>query len=88
MLQIVGPLLGVSAGVAGVVLANGTLSLSLIEFFLTVAFIIDPGLCPVQPMRIVVDDKGFTREESGEPNAQVCLRSDPEMFFRFFMARF
>ena len=40
MLQIVGPSLGVPAGVAGVVLANGTLSLSLIEFFLTVAFII------------------------------------------------
>jgi inosine-uridine nucleoside N-ribohydrolase len=55
---------------------------------MTVAVIIDPGLCPVQPMRIVVDDKGFTREESGEPNAQVCLRSDPEIFFRFFMARF
>jgi len=55
---------------------------------MAVAFVIDPNLCPVEPMHIVVDDKGFTRPEPGEPNAQVCLQSDPEKFFRFYMARF
>jgi hypothetical protein len=34
-----------------------------------------------------VDEKGFTRPEAGAPNAQVCLDSDPEMFFRFYIPR-
>jgi purine nucleosidase len=53
-----------------------------------VAFVIDPELCPVQPMHIVVDEKGLTQAEPGAPNSQVCLRSDPERFFRFYLARF
>jgi inosine-uridine nucleoside N-ribohydrolase len=53
-----------------------------------VGFVIDPRLCPVEPVRIVVDEKGVTRSEHGAPNAQVCLHSDPEVFFRFYMARF
>jgi len=55
---------------------------------MTIAFIDQPELCPVQPMRIVVDDKGYTRAESGAPNAQVCLHSDPEAFFRFYLSHF
>lgn len=54
---------------------------------MTVAFIDDPQLCPVQPMNIVVDDKGMTLRGSGAPNAQVCLRSDPEAFFKFYLER-
>jgi inosine-uridine nucleoside N-ribohydrolase len=54
---------------------------------MTLAFILKPELCPVQPMHIVVDDKGFTRSEPGTPNAQVCLHSDSEAFFRFYMPR-
>jgi purine nucleosidase len=38
-------------------------------------------------MHIVVDDKGFTRPQAGAPNAEVCLDSDPEMFFRFYIPR-
>jgi purine nucleosidase len=53
-----------------------------------VAFLIKPDLCPVEPMRIVVDDGGVTRREAGKPNVQVCLHSDPEAFFKFFMAHF
>jgi inosine-uridine nucleoside N-ribohydrolase len=52
---------------------------------MTVAYMINPSLCPVQPMRIRVDEKGFTRVESGTPNAQVCLHSDADTFFRFYM---
>ena len=54
---------------------------------MTVAFAVNPALCPVEPLRIRVDEKGFTRSESGSPNAQVCLESDPEAFFRFYLHR-
>lgn len=52
-----------------------------------VAYTIDPGQCPAAAMRIVVDDKGFTRETQGEPNAFVCLRSDSDKYFEFYMPR-
>src|SRR5712692_5715473 len=35
---------------------------------MTIAFLVNPSLCPVQPMRIRVDEKGFTRAEAGPPN--------------------
>ena len=54
---------------------------------MAVAFALRPELCPVQPMHIRVDDKGFTREESATPNAQVCLESNAEDFFRFYLKR-
>jgi inosine-uridine nucleoside N-ribohydrolase len=54
---------------------------------MTVAYLIDPRLCPVTAMHIRVDDQGFTRAEAGPTNAQVCLDSDPEAFFRFFIPR-
>lgn len=54
---------------------------------MTIAFILDPGLCPVKPMHIVVDDKGFTRAEGGTPNAQVCMDSNPDTFFHFYIPR-
>jgi len=52
-----------------------------------VAFAIDAGLCPVTPMRIRIDDRGYTRPEPGEPNAEVCLHSDSEKFFDFYMGQ-
>jgi purine nucleosidase len=54
---------------------------------MTLAYILDPSLCPVRPVHIRVDDKGLTRVESGTPNAQVCLHSDADAFFRFYMSR-
>jgi len=54
---------------------------------MTIAFMDDPNLCPLQPMNIVVDEKGMTRRGSGAPNAQVCLKSDPEAFFQFYLVR-
>jgi inosine-uridine nucleoside N-ribohydrolase len=45
-----------------------------------VAFAFRPELCPVTPMRIEVDDKGLTRKIEGQPNAQVCLKSDEKAF--------
>ena len=59
---------------------------------MTIAFLVKPSLCPVQPMHIRVDEKGFTRSDPGPPNAnsfnaQVCLDSSPDAFFRFFLNR-
>jgi inosine-uridine nucleoside N-ribohydrolase len=54
---------------------------------MTIAYLLQPGLCPVKAMRIRVDEKGFTRVEPGAANAQVCLDSNPEDFFRFYLKR-
>lgn len=54
---------------------------------MTVAFVLKPELCPVTPLHIRVDEKGYTREEPGAPNAQVCLNSNPEDFFQFYLRR-
>ena len=52
-----------------------------------VAYAVRPELCPTQSMRLVVDEKGYTRVQSGAANAQVCLHSNPEQFFNFFTPR-
>jgi inosine-uridine nucleoside N-ribohydrolase len=65
---------------------------------MTIAFIIKPELCPVEPMSIRVDDQGYTRPfDAGTgansqsvravPNAQACLKSTPDDFFHFLMPR-
>jgi inosine-uridine nucleoside N-ribohydrolase len=52
-----------------------------------VAYAIRPELCPTEPMRLVVDDKGFTRKIEGPANAQVCLKSDEGRFLKIFSDR-
>ncbi len=54
---------------------------------MTLAFALQSDLCPVRGMHIRVDEKGFTKEEPGAVNAQVCLDSDSEKFFRFYLKR-
>ena len=49
------------------------------------AYTFEPGLCPMQPIRIEVDDKGFTRRVEGKPNAGVCLKSDEAGFRALLM---
>ncbi|MGA2652590.1 MAG: nucleoside hydrolase [Terracidiphilus sp.] len=52
-----------------------------------VAYAIRPDLCPATPMRLEVDDKGFTRPVDGSPNAQVCLKSDEKGFLELLLGR-
>ena len=52
-----------------------------------VAYAIHPELCPATPMRLEVDDKGFTRPIEGAPNAQVCLKSDESGFLKLLLHR-
>jgi inosine-uridine nucleoside N-ribohydrolase len=54
---------------------------------MTLVFALKPELCPVQGMHIRVDEQGFTREEPGAVNAQVCLDSNSDDFFRFYLKR-
>ena len=54
---------------------------------MTVAFVLRPELCPVQGLHIRVDEKGFTQEEPGPVNAQVCLDSNAEAFFKFYLKK-
>lgn len=54
---------------------------------MAVAYAIKPGICPATRLRIRIDDLGYTREESGIPNVSVCLQSDSDAFFTFFMPR-
>jgi len=54
---------------------------------MTLVFVLRPELCPVRPMHIRVDEQGYTREEPGTPNAEVCLDSNSEDFFNFYLKR-
>ncbi len=60
---------------------------------MTIAFLVNPTLCPVRPIHIRVDEKGFTRPDPdppnlpNSPNAQVCLDSNADAFFRFLLPR-
>jgi inosine-uridine nucleoside N-ribohydrolase len=52
-----------------------------------VAYALRPDLCPATPIRLEVDDKGFTRPVDGNPNANVCLKSDEKGFLDLLLAR-
>lgn len=52
-----------------------------------VAYALSPALCPTRPMRIEVDNQGYTRPAQGTANAEVCLNSNSDEFFRFYMTR-
>jgi inosine-uridine nucleoside N-ribohydrolase len=54
---------------------------------MAVAYALDPDLCPVTPLHIRVDDQGYTRVETGTPNASVCLHSSWDRFFDMLMPR-
>ncbi len=52
-----------------------------------VTYTFRPDLCPAKPMRIEVDDKGFTRPVAGVPNAEVCMQSDEQGFLKLLLER-
>jgi inosine-uridine nucleoside N-ribohydrolase len=67
--------------------ARGTTQTPTLFDAVVVAYASHPELCPTEPMRLRVDDQGYTRVEAGAPNAQVCLRSSSDQFLEFFMPR-
>jgi len=44
-------------------------------------------LCPTKAMRLRIEDDGSTAVETGEPNVQVCLKSDSDAFLEFYLER-
>ena len=54
---------------------------------IAVSYAIDASYCPATPMKLTVDEKGFTRETPGTPNVFVCLENDSDRFFGLFMPR-
>ena len=54
---------------------------------IAVTYAIRPDLCPTTPIRLEVDDKGFTRPVDGAPNVQVCLKSDEKGFLELLVGR-
>lgn len=52
-----------------------------------ISYALRPELCPMIPIRLRIDQQGYTRVESGEPNAHVCLKSDSDAFLQFYMKR-
>jgi purine nucleosidase len=54
---------------------------------MAVAYVLDPALCPVTPLRVTVENDGNTRVGAGTPNASACLASDSDQFFRFVLPR-
>lgn len=54
---------------------------------MAVAYAIDPALCPTTPLHLSIDDRGMTIPGEGAPNAQVCLNSNSDTFFHFYLPR-
>lgn len=53
-----------------------------------VTYAFQPALCPVIPLHLSVDEKGFTREVAGAPpNARVCLHLDESGFRKLLLHR-
>ncbi|MFP5236804.1 MAG: nucleoside hydrolase [Acidobacteriota bacterium] len=51
------------------------------------AYAVRPDLCPMTPLHIEIDDKGFTRPGPGKPNVHACLKSDENAFLAFYLNR-
>jgi inosine-uridine nucleoside N-ribohydrolase len=50
-----------------------------------VVWMLQPSSCPLTPMRIAVDARGYTRPVDGEPNVAVCLSIDENATQRLIM---
>jgi inosine-uridine nucleoside N-ribohydrolase len=57
-------------------LYNGWSSTPTLFDVVPVISLLQPSTCPVTPMRIRVDEHGYTRPVAGEPNVAVCLAVD------------
>jgi len=50
-----------------------------------VTWLLEPSTCPVTPLRIAVDERGYTRPVSGTANVEVCLSVDESATLRLVM---
>jgi purine nucleosidase len=54
---------------------------------MAVTYALRPEICPTTPLRLQVDDKGFTRVVEGQVNAHACLKANGEAFFQLLLPR-
>jgi len=54
---------------------------------MAVAYAVRPDICPTTPLRLQVDDKGFTRVVEGQTNAHACLKANGDAFFQLLLPR-
>ena len=54
---------------------------------MAVTYALRPDICPTTPLRLQVDDKGFTRVVEGQVNAHACLKGNGDAFFDLLLPR-
>ena len=54
---------------------------------MAVTYALRPDICPTTPLRLQVDDNGFTRVVEGQVNAHACLKGNGEAFFHLLLPR-
>lgn len=54
---------------------------------MAVTYALHPDICPTTPLRLQVDDKGFTRVVEGQVNAHACLKGNGDAFFHLLLPR-
>jgi purine nucleosidase len=54
---------------------------------MAVTYALHPDICPTTPLRLQVDDKGFTRVVEGQTNAHACLKANSDAFFQLLLPR-
>jgi purine nucleosidase len=54
---------------------------------MAVTFALRPDICPTTPLRLQVEDNGFTREVEGQVNAHACLKGNGDAFFHLLLPR-
>jgi inosine-uridine nucleoside N-ribohydrolase len=54
---------------------------------MAVTFALRPDICPTTPLRLQVEDNGFTREVEGQVNAHACLKGNGDAFFQLLLPR-
>jgi inosine-uridine nucleoside N-ribohydrolase len=54
---------------------------------MAVTYALRPEICPTTPLRLQVDDKGFTRVVEGQVNTHACLKANGDAFFQLLLPR-
>jgi inosine-uridine nucleoside N-ribohydrolase len=54
---------------------------------MAVTYALRPEICPTTPLRLQIDDKGFTRVVEGQTNAHACLKANGDAFFQLLLPR-
>ncbi len=54
---------------------------------MAVTYALRPEICPTTPLRLQVDDKGWTRVVEGQVNAHACLKANGDAFFHLMLPR-